>query len=94
VCGDTAVTTIDSTVGTTTGPPAESEYAVDPVGVEITTPSAPYAPIGSPSIDTSNRTTRAKPPLCSTTSFSERQCIRSRPVGSTALARSAMRGSA
>ena len=40
VCGDTGVTRIDSTVGTTTGPPALSEYAVDPVGVLITTPSA------------------------------------------------------
>ena len=28
---------IDSTVGTTTGPPAERLYAVEPVGVEITT---------------------------------------------------------
>src|SRR5207302_1131664 len=53
VWGDTGVTTMDSTVGTTTGPPADSEYAVDPVGVDTTTPSAPYAPIGSPSIHTS-----------------------------------------
>ncbi len=40
VCGETGVRRIVSSVGTTTGPPADRLYAVDPVGVEITTPSA------------------------------------------------------
>ena len=40
VCAEMAVRRMDSTVGTTTGPPAESEYAVEPVGVAITIPSA------------------------------------------------------
>ena len=37
---ETGVTTIVSSVGTTTGPPAERLYAVEPVGVRETTPSA------------------------------------------------------
>jgi hypothetical protein len=41
VCADTGVTMIDSSVGNTTGPPADRLYAVDPVGVDSTTPSAP-----------------------------------------------------
>ena len=40
VCADTGVTTIVSSVGKTTGPPAERLYAVDPVGVDSTMPSA------------------------------------------------------
>ena len=40
VCGQIGVATMQSTVGTTIGPPAESEYAVEPVGVERMIPSA------------------------------------------------------
>ena len=36
----TALTSIVSSVGYTTGPPADRLYAVEPVGVAITTPSA------------------------------------------------------
>ena len=39
-CGETGVTIKASTEGTRTGPPAASEYAVEPVGVEMMTPSA------------------------------------------------------
>src|SRR4030042_3254632 len=40
VCGHIGVIIIISLFGSTIGPPAEREYAVDPVGVEIITPSA------------------------------------------------------
>ena len=40
VCALTGVTRMVSSVGNTTGPPADRLYAVDPVGVAITTPSA------------------------------------------------------
>src|SRR3954453_15677360 len=69
VCGQIAVTTIASTVGTTIGPPADIEYAVDPVGVLTMIPSAEYCATSSPSTDTLSRTTRATPPLWTTTSF-------------------------
>src|SRR3989441_12176029 len=70
VWGQIAVTTIASTVGTTIGPPADIEYAVDPVGVLTMIPSAEYCATSSPSTDTFRRTTRATPPLCTTTSLS------------------------
>src|SRR3954453_2146187 len=69
VCGQIAVTTIASTVGTTIGPPADIEYAVEPVGVLTMMPSAEYCATSSPSTDTFSRTTRATPPLCTTTSL-------------------------
>src|SRR5438445_494498 len=65
-----AVTTMASTVGTTIGPPADMEYAVDPVGVLTMIPSAEYCATSSPSTETLSRTTRATPPLWTTTSFS------------------------
>jgi len=46
-CGQMAVTTMHSTSGTTMGPPADSEYAVEPVGVAKITPSAVKLPISS-----------------------------------------------
>src|SRR5437899_7433928 len=55
-----------STPGTTTGPPAEREYAVEPVGDATMMPSALYAPTSSPSTATRNRTTRATPDRKST----------------------------
>src|SRR3954469_12664903 len=70
VCGQIAVTTMASTVGTTIGPPADIEYAVDTVGGLTMMPSAEYWATSSPSTDTLSRTTRATPPLCTTTSFS------------------------
>src|SRR6266550_865902 len=69
VCGQMAVTTMASTVGTTIGPPADIEYAVEPVGVLTMIPSAEYCATSSPSTETLSRRTRATPPLCTTTSF-------------------------
>src|SRR5688572_24406992 len=40
VCGEIGVVMIRGWVGRTTGPPADRLYAVDPVGVEMMTPSA------------------------------------------------------
>ena len=40
VCGQIGVITKASTAGCTIGPPAESEYAVEPVGVPTINPSA------------------------------------------------------
>src|SRR2546429_5766937 len=59
VCGQMAATTMASTLGTTIGPPADSAYAVEPVGVATTIPSAEYCPTSSPSTDTRSRITRA-----------------------------------
>ena len=39
LCGAIGVITNNFCSGVTIGPPAESEYAVEPVGVEIITPS-------------------------------------------------------
>ncbi len=75
-----AVMTIASTPGTTMGPPADIEYAVDPVGVETTIPSAEYWPTSSPSTTTLSRTTRATPPLWTTASFSTTGSVRVLPA--------------
>ena len=40
MCAAIGVTTMASTPGTTIGPPALSEYAVEPVGVATMMPSA------------------------------------------------------
>ena len=40
-CAASGATTIASVSGHTTGPPAEKEYAVEPVGVDRIIPSAP-----------------------------------------------------
>src|SRR5438093_2795180 len=94
VWGQMAVTTIASTVGTTMGPPADIEYAVDPVGVLTMIPSAEYCATSSPSTATLRRTTRATPPLWTTTSLrtsgSTRPAFEPLPV---MLDRSARRGS-
>ena len=48
-CGQISVISIHSISGSIIGPPAESEYAVEPVGVLNTAPSARYEPIIFPS---------------------------------------------
>src|SRR4029077_3521779 len=72
VCGQMAVTTMASTVGTTIGPPADMEYAVDPVGVLTMIPSAEYCATSSPSTEPVSGTTGATPPLWTTTSLRTR----------------------
>jgi len=43
MCGQIGVMQTADTVGKITGPPADSEYAVEPVGVEMINPSSLYA---------------------------------------------------
>ena len=47
-CGHTGVISMQSICGEIMGPPAESEYAVEPVGVAKSKPSARYFEISSP----------------------------------------------
>ena len=47
-CGHTGVIKMQSICGEIMGPPAESEYAVEPVGVAKSSPSARYFEISSP----------------------------------------------
>ena len=61
---------IDSTAGCTIGPPADNEYAVDPVGVATINPSARYRHTKSSSIDNSISIIRASAPFVTTASFS------------------------
>ena len=49
-----------STSGQTTGPPAENAYAVDPVGVAITTPSQPIVDTGRPSTSVTTSSIRSR----------------------------------
>src|SRR6185312_3827317 len=51
---------IASRLGQTTGPPAENEYAVDPVGVDITTPSQPKDDSGRPSTSMTTSSIRSR----------------------------------
>src|SRR6266404_6864494 len=69
VCGQIGVKIMDSTAGCTIGPPADSEYAVDPVGVATINPSARYRHTKSSSIDNSISIIRASAPLVITASF-------------------------
>ena len=53
MCGDTGVSSRARCVGDTTGPRADNEYAVEPVGVAMIRPSAAYDVNTAPSIRTS-----------------------------------------
>src|SRR5215468_11254615 len=68
-CGHIGVTTNTPDSGITMGPPAESEYAVEPVDVAITRPSALYSVKCVSSIKMSNRIRRERSPRVTTTSF-------------------------
>ena len=59
-----------STSGHITGPPAEKAYAVDPVGVAMTTPSQPKVDNGRPSISTVTSSIRSRAAFSTVTSFS------------------------
>ena len=67
--GQIAVTTWASIVGATIAPPAESECAVDPVGVATIMPSASKFTSLRPSILRSSLMSRAKAPWFITASF-------------------------
>jgi len=59
-----------STSGQTTGPPAENAYAVEPVGVEHTTPSQPQRDSGRPSTSVITSTIRSRAAFSTVASFS------------------------
>src|SRR3954451_24896258 len=69
MCGQIGVMQIAGTEGKMMGPPADSEYAVDPVGVEMMRPSALYAHMNCPSTCVSRSIMRASADFASTASF-------------------------
>ena len=68
-CGETKVTTYPSVPGTSTGPPADRLYAVEPVGLAAITPSHPSSPSDWPSTLHSTIAIRPAVALVSTMSF-------------------------
>src|SRR6266536_2008553 len=70
VCEQIGVSTIASTLGATIGPPADSEYAVEPVAVEMMRPSARYAVAYCPSTETARLMIRLIADLVMTMSLS------------------------
>ena len=70
VCEQMGVSTTASMVGNTMGPPADRQYAVEPVGVETMSPSARYAVANWPATETSRLMMRLIADLVMTTSFS------------------------
>ena len=86
-CGAAGITSSPSTVGDTIGPPAEYAYAVEPVGVAMTTASAAYRTNGCPSTTTSTAATLSPGMRTRATSLN---AVR---VGSQTLQVTAIRGS-
>ncbi|MNR05464.1 hypothetical protein D3C85_1214970 [compost metagenome] len=70
VWGYIGTITMASSLGCMIGPPADSAYAVEPVGVATIRPSAFWLQTNWPSICSSNSIIRVDLPGCSTTSFS------------------------
>src|SRR5919202_6055313 len=68
-CGATNVIAIASSPQTSTGPPFERLYAVEPDGVEQMSPSQGWRPRSSSPIDHTSSTMRPSVPLVTTTSF-------------------------
>src|SRR5580700_4421647 len=69
MCGQMGVMQMAGTEGKMMGPPADSEYAVDPVGVETIRPSALYAHTNCSSTCASRSIMRAMADLVTTASF-------------------------
>ena len=70
MCGQMGVRQIALTEGKMMGPPAESEYAVEPVGVATIKPSALYRQTNMSSTCASRSIMRAMSAFVTTTSFS------------------------
>ena len=77
-----------ATSGLTIGPRAENEYAVDPVGVATTTPSAENVVTYSPSTSTARRTRRCRARFSTMISFSAHCGANSAPPSAHAVAAS------
>ena len=87
---------IASRFGQTIGPPAEKAYAVDPVGVEITTPSQPQVERGRPSISTVSSIMRSREAFSTVTSLraqEEKTCSPPRRARTWSASRSSTRQS-
>src|SRR6266568_8147016 len=69
-CGQIGVITKTPDSGSRIGPPADNEYAVEPVGVATIRPSALNSVSGSPLTLVHKRTRRESSPRLSTASFS------------------------
>src|SRR5207245_6157806 len=69
-CGQIGVITKTPDSGSRIGPPADNEYAVEPVGVATIKPSALNSVSGSPFTRVHNMTRRESSPRLSTASFS------------------------
>ena len=69
-----------STSGQTIGPPAENEYAVEPVGVAHTTPSHSQRDNGRPSTSTIRSSIRSSGAFSMETSLSAQVCTTSTPL--------------
>ena len=69
VCGQIGVRLRACMSGAITGPPAESEYAVEPVGVDTINPSDRYPQTYSPLENASRCSNLATTPFATTTSF-------------------------
>ena len=67
--GHIGVTQKHESFGSTIGPPAESEYAVEPVGVAITIPSARYSLTSRPLSESSRSIILAVEPFAITASL-------------------------
>ena len=70
MCAATGVTTVPATDGDTIGPPAENEYAVEPVGVATITPSAENVVTYVSSTSTASPIRRCRALFSTMTSFS------------------------
>ena len=77
VCGAMGVRMTASVPGASSGPPAESEYAVEPVGVAKISPSAQYVLSGAPPARTSISSRPVAPLRSTTNSLSAQRAERS-----------------
>ena len=68
-CALSGTTSRASTFGQITGPPAEKAYAVEPVGVDSSTPSQAQRDSGRPSTSTSTSSTRSRDAFSTETSL-------------------------
>ena len=80
MCGETGVTSRARWRGDTIGPRADREYAVEPVGVAMMSPSAAYVVNGTPAMSSRSRTVWPDDAFSITTSFSA-SWITLRPSG-------------
>lgn len=82
-CAETGTSSIASTVGQTTGPPADQAYPVDPVGVANSTPSHPHSLNGRPSTSATTSIIRSRAAFSTLASLSAHEVDSSSPLRMT-----------